>query len=74
MPFLAERHVEIPNKDILSWTFDEQRFDIDKPVSFSPDSLQVVSSLETKPLTWLAPRFILMRPIPHDPSLLDRQR
>lgn len=33
MPFLAQEHVSIPNKDILSWIFDDQSFDLDKPVS-----------------------------------------
>ncbi|KEF58960.1 uncharacterized protein A1O9_03803 [Exophiala aquamarina CBS 119918] len=32
MPFLAERTFPIPNKDILSWIFDEQKFDVDKPI------------------------------------------
>ena len=33
MPFLAERKLPIPNKDLLSWTFDEPHYDVDKPVS-----------------------------------------
>ncbi|KAF2636241.1 4-coumarate-CoA ligase-like protein [Massarina eburnea CBS 473.64] len=32
MPFLAEEHIEIPNKDLLSWMFDEQKFDPHKPI------------------------------------------
>ncbi|KAF2791803.1 4-coumarate-CoA ligase-like protein [Melanomma pulvis-pyrius CBS 109.77] len=32
MPFLAEDHIDIPNKDILSWMFDEQTYDLDKPI------------------------------------------
>lgn len=32
MPFLAEKHIPIPSKDLLSWMFDEQKFDQDKPV------------------------------------------
>jgi len=32
MPFLAQEHLPIPNKDILSWIFDEQAFDQDQPV------------------------------------------
>jgi hypothetical protein len=31
--FPAEKHVPIPTKDLLSWTFDEPRFDRDEPVS-----------------------------------------
>lgn len=33
MPFLAEETIPIPNKDILSWTFDNPQYDQDKPVS-----------------------------------------
>ncbi|PSN69630.1 4-coumarate-CoA ligase-like protein [Corynespora cassiicola Philippines] len=32
MPFLAEEHIDIPNKDILSWIFDDQKYDQDKPI------------------------------------------
>ncbi|KAF2651247.1 4-coumarate-CoA ligase-like protein [Lophiostoma macrostomum CBS 122681] len=32
MPFLAEEHVPIPSKDILSWTCDGPDFDQDKPL------------------------------------------
>ncbi|OAL20333.1 hypothetical protein AYO22_09045 [Fonsecaea multimorphosa] len=32
MPFLAQKRVPIPNKDILSWMFDEPKFDQEKPV------------------------------------------
>jgi hypothetical protein len=35
MPFLAETILPIPNKDILSWIFDEPQYDEDKPVSIS---------------------------------------
>jgi hypothetical protein len=27
MPLLTETHVQIPNKDILSWTYDDPQFD-----------------------------------------------
>jgi hypothetical protein len=33
MPFLAKQSVPIPGKDILSWMFDEPRFDQEKAVS-----------------------------------------
>lgn len=33
MPFLAETTVPIPTQDILSWIFDEPKYDLDKPVS-----------------------------------------
>jgi hypothetical protein len=32
MPFLAEQNLPIPNKDLLSWMFDEPGYDVDKPV------------------------------------------
>lgn len=32
MPFLAEEFIDIPNKDLLSWMFDNQQYDPDKPV------------------------------------------
>ncbi|KAF2750804.1 4-coumarate-CoA ligase-like protein [Sporormia fimetaria CBS 119925] len=32
MPFLAQEHVPIPAKDLLSWIFDEQTYDPDKPI------------------------------------------
>jgi len=32
MPFLAEEHIDIPTTDLLSWMFDKQRYDADKPV------------------------------------------
>jgi len=33
MPFHAENKISIPNKDILSWTFDDVRYDPNEPVS-----------------------------------------
>ena len=33
MPFLAEEHIAIPNKDLLSWIFDDQKYDEEKAVS-----------------------------------------
>jgi 4-coumarate--CoA ligase len=32
MPFLAEQHINVPNKDLLSWMFDNQTYDQDAPV------------------------------------------
>ncbi|KIW86931.1 uncharacterized protein Z519_12396 [Cladophialophora bantiana CBS 173.52] len=32
MPFLAQKFVPIPNKDILSWMFDKPKFNQDRPV------------------------------------------
>jgi len=30
--FAAKKHVELPSKDLLSWIFDDIRYDPDKPV------------------------------------------
>ena len=32
MPFLADEFLTIPNQDLLSWIFDEQKYDPDQPV------------------------------------------
>lgn len=32
MPFLAKEHFPVSNKDILSWTFDDLKYDWDKPI------------------------------------------
>lgn len=32
MPYLAKEHVDIPSKDLLSWTFDDIKYDWDEPV------------------------------------------
>lgn len=32
MPFLAKEHFPLSNKDILSWTFDDLKYDWDKPI------------------------------------------
>jgi len=33
MPFLAEEHITIPSTDLLSWMFDKQTYDAEKPVN-----------------------------------------
>lgn len=33
MVFKAERHIDIPTKDILSYIFDKPEYDQNKPVS-----------------------------------------
>lgn len=33
MYFQGEGSIDIPVQDIISWIFDEERYDIDKPVS-----------------------------------------
>lgn len=42
MPFLAERHLPIPETDILSWIFDgiEERYDFDRSVCYSSSYLR----------------------------------
>lgn len=32
MPFLSQDHRPIPTKDILSWYFDDTKFDPDEPI------------------------------------------
>lgn len=32
MPFLAEEHIDVPNKDLLSWMFDDPKYDQNAPV------------------------------------------
>jgi 4-coumarate--CoA ligase len=32
MPFLNQDHREFPTKDLLSWYFDDQRFDENEPI------------------------------------------
>ena len=32
MPFLAQEHLDIPTKDILSWYFDDPKLDQDEPI------------------------------------------
>ena len=32
MPFLAKEHLPLPNKDLLSWIFDDIKYDWEKPL------------------------------------------
>ena len=56
MPFLAEEHIDIPTTDLLSWMFDGQTYDADKPV-FAPrkfvftvtDAARFMSMLPSQP-------------------------
>lgn len=41
MPFLAEEHIDIPKTDLLSWMFDGQTYDAEKPVIDSTDNHDV---------------------------------
>ncbi|CZS94648.1 related to 4-coumarate--CoA ligase [Rhynchosporium graminicola] len=51
MPFLAEGEVSIPTKDILSWTFDDPRFDPDEPIYIdAKDSSRSISSNQARVL------------------------
>lgn len=42
MPFLAEETFKVPNKDLLSWIFDEQKHDVDKPVGDVSRAIQLI--------------------------------
>jgi hypothetical protein len=44
MPFLAEEHISVPNKDLLSWMFDNQIYDQDVPVRDWPSGYKYYSS------------------------------
>ncbi|KAJ9622716.1 hypothetical protein H2203_006367 [Taxawa tesnikishii (nom. ined.)] len=46
MPFLAQEHVSIPNKDLLSWTFDGLSYDEDKPIYI--DALNPARSISAR--------------------------
>jgi 4-coumarate--CoA ligase len=37
MLFLAEEHIAVPNKDLLSWMFDDQTYDKDAPVRIAQE-------------------------------------
>lgn len=41
MVFKAEKTVDIPTKDLLSWIFDDSRCDPDEPVSYRCFELRV---------------------------------
>lgn len=62
MPFLAEEHIKIPNKDLLSWMFDDQKYDQDEPVG----NMVIVQShwLTFLRSTWM--RRIHLAPFHHD--------
>lgn len=32
MPFLAKEQPQIPTQDLISWMFDNPRYDLDQPV------------------------------------------
>lgn len=49
--FPAERHVPIPTQDLLSWTFDEPRYDRDEPIYIdAKDPARSVSSNQARTL------------------------
>ncbi|KAH7399658.1 4-coumarate-CoA ligase-like protein [Pyrenochaeta sp. MPI-SDFR-AT-0127] len=52
MPFLAEEHIAIPNKDLLSWMFDEQKYDQDAPIYVdAADPERNISSRQARSIT-----------------------
>ena len=60
MPFLAEKVVLISNKDLLSWIFEEQKFDVDKPVRVKHGLVQLIHPyLVLKSLTKSCPNLDL---------------
>ncbi|KAF2013565.1 4-coumarate-CoA ligase-like protein [Aaosphaeria arxii CBS 175.79] len=49
MPFLAEEHIDIPNKDLLSWMFDDQKYDQDEPIYIdAADPSRTISSRQAR--------------------------
>lgn len=65
--FKAEKNIPIPTKDILSWIFDDQRYDQNKPVSI----LLGVQILANEPLCALLRTLVLdlsrcLESIPND--------
>jgi 4-coumarate--CoA ligase len=43
MPFLAQEHLAIPTKDLISWCYDNRAsFDQDKPVSKSCKNREII--------------------------------
>jgi hypothetical protein len=47
MPFPAEEQIAIPNKDLLSWMFDNQQYDADKPVKYFFSQLMLSVPIES---------------------------
>lgn len=50
MVFLAEQTLPIPEKDILSWIFDEVPYNQDQPVSTSTLLFSGTKDLEGQPI------------------------
>jgi long-subunit acyl-CoA synthetase (AMP-forming) len=49
MPFLAAEHLPIPTKDLLSWMFDDIKYDIDKPLYIdAANPSQTISARQAK--------------------------
>ncbi|KAG4429423.1 hypothetical protein IFR05_015097 [Cadophora sp. M221] len=49
--FSAERNIPIPTKDLISWTFDEPRFDRDEPIYIdAKDASRSISSNQARVL------------------------
>jgi hypothetical protein len=53
MPFLAEEHIDIPATDLLSWMFDRQTYDDEKPVMVLLELVIVVADCPRFTLTLL---------------------
>jgi hypothetical protein len=65
MPFLAEEHIDIPTTDLLSWMFDKQPYDTDKPVKVLPDFVTLVADQSRSTSTLLNPqgRYLRIKPV-----------
>jgi hypothetical protein len=65
MPFLAEEHIDIPTTDLLSWMFDKQPYDTDKPVKVLPDFVTLVADQSRSTSTLLNPqgRYLRVKPV-----------
>ncbi|KAF2132772.1 4-coumarate-CoA ligase-like protein [Dothidotthia symphoricarpi CBS 119687] len=52
MPFLAEKHIDIPNRDLLSWMFNDQTYDADVPIYIdAAEPERTISSRQAKSIT-----------------------
>ncbi|KAJ4287275.1 hypothetical protein N0V90_012673 [Kalmusia sp. IMI 367209] len=52
MPFLAEEHINIPTKDLLSWMFDDQTYDPNQPVYIdAAQPERTISSRQARSIT-----------------------
>lgn len=65
MYFHGDGYVPLPNKDIVSWIFDDPKYDVDKPVS-------PISGENSNSLADTSSRSISMPPTRRDLSHIGR--